>query len=175
MKSKIGKTVIILLLLNLLAAGAYVYLFTNIRNTNYESAKLSGDIFEISASESRLKSTERLIGDIEEDLDELSTYFVGESRFVDAIQLFETIGKRADVALEITSVNFEEGENGNKVLSLRFDTSGSWNETVHFVSLIENSPLALAIKDTRLGHTEDEAGGFWRGTFRVEVLAFEEL
>src|SRR3989344_2501343 len=172
--SRTSRLLIVVLALDCLAAGLYVFLFRSL-------ASSSGRIAEI-RSELELKERERSsIEALRKNFDntsalraEIDSYFVDKDGVVDFIEYLESLARSRDLLVETQSVALSESEEGaiHEILRQTIEVEGSWADVTHFLSLVETLPFGIFVEEMSLNLNEDATkskAGSWLG--RVSFTA----
>jgi len=159
-------------LVTLSAGAAYTGLFIYIKNTNEEIAELSNAIDQQIQVEERLRSIENIMTDTVLGRATLDGYFVGQDDIVQFIETVEALSELTGEDVTIVSVDVDEGDSVSayQFLRLRLTTKGVWEETVHFLALLEALPNYVIVDrgnlKLRLG---DEGAEEWEGSFDIRI------
>lgn len=104
----------------------------------------------------------KLYTDTELDRAKLASSFVQEDKIVDFIEEVESIGSFTGTTLELSALAKEEGK-----ISAHIDIKGSWAGVMRALSMVENLPYGVSVKDIRLNSGEKA----WNLTLDFSVLS----
>lgn len=182
--SKTIKIIIFLSILNSIVFGSCFYLFMNINNVDKEvSLRLNQIESEVKKDES-LRSIKNLMNDTKEDRGQIERLFVQPNGTVDFIETVELLGRTADVKIEVESVGVSAFKNKTassttELFNLSFKTEGSWQNTMHLLSLLDNMPYKISFENVNLSKISGSSGSdknkeenpsYWNGSFNFTVL-----
>lgn len=162
----------VIVLITLLVSAVYAGIFIYIKNTNIEIAELASTIDQQIQIEERLRSIKNIVEDTALNRAKLDSYFVGQDDIVHFIEAVEALSSITGEEITIASVDLEEGDNTSayQFLRLRLTTSGAWEETIHFIALLEALPNHILVERGSLElRSTDEEAGEWRGSFDIKV------
>lgn len=176
--SKAKTYLVVLVILNLLVVGFYLFFLNSIKGRMLETALLREELNLEVLKEDRLKSTKGLALETESQRESLDRYLIGKDSIVDFIKEVEGLGALSGVDLEVNSVGVEGFEivdgTENKtieLLNLDLSTEGSWRETFYLVSLLESLPYKVSFNRLFLNKDSGfEGGSLWNGTIGLSVL-----
>lgn len=180
--SKTIKTIVILSALNLILFGLCFYLFADIKKIDKEvSFRLSLIESEVRLDES-LRSIKVIMNETKKEREQINLIFIQPNGTVDFIEEVESLGRIAGVKLEIESVgvdNTKKTASSTESFRLSLKTEGSWANTMHLLSLLENMPHKISFENVRLGKISKESGlegdkeqtqFYWSGNFNFSAL-----
>jgi len=112
------------------------------------------------------------------DVSQLSNYFVRKDGVVDLIERVESLGKGGGLEIVTKSVGIEtKEEGGTEVVKLRLLTDGSWEQTLHFLTLLEELPVRKDIEMVTMTRASDmatpaqkKANLTWNGIFELAII-----
>lgn len=167
--------IVILIIINLALAGVLWY-FSGVINIHSEKALSSTAELDFEVKkEEKLRSTEAIIRDTEEERVELDSRFVKDEEVVDFIKLIENIGEKTGVVVDIKTVSVIDTDFGfSEALGLQVEYIGNWSETMHFLSLIEELPFSIEI----ISFSSDKKEGdelLWQSSLGIEVLKLKNI
>lgn len=181
--SKTKKIIIVLIIMNLVIFSSYFYLFANIKRINETvSARSIQSESEIKKDE-RLRSIKNLMDDTKKEREQIANLFVQPANPVDFIEMVESLGKIANVRLEVQSVGIDALKNkidsSTESFRLSLKTEGLWANTFHLLSLLESMPFKVSFDNVNLekiSETSNLVGNkekssiYWIGAFDFSVL-----
>ena len=152
-----NKTLNILILTSILALSALGALFYGI----YYIKTLNAQIVDTKSEADQVRSKyERLIAfhdSAESDTDnkkKLVNYFVPSNGAVDFITAFEQTAQSIGLKFNTVSLDSEQATDlssqNKELLHVTFETNGSWNNTMKFLSIVESLPYAVQITGANL-------------------------
>ncbi len=162
----------VILVLTLVVGAVYAGIFLYIKNTNKEITELTKVIDEQIQIEEKLRSIESVMEDTIEGRAKLDSYFVGQNDIVQFIETIEALSGITGEEVTIISVDIQEDDNTSayQFLRLRLTTRGAWEETIHFIALLETLPNYVVIERAGLDlRFTDEEAGEWRSSFDIKV------
>ena len=175
-KLKAFKIMILAIVLNAIAFGAYLYILSDIRSKNKYLASVAGEFATASEKEQKIadiKSDVRINADNKAYLD---AHFVDGGNIADFFGEIEELGRQAGVSVEIGTADFTKDK--VKKLKLSFRAVGSYNAVYTFVRLLESSKHEFAEKRVALSRdfsqaTEGAKPGvsLWRGEFELDLIS----
>jgi len=118
------------------------------------------------------QSLKHLMVDTQSARDQLDSYFVNSEDVVSFIEEMESLGSRAGVSLDLSSVSVDKEANS---LFLQFNTRGSWGQTAYFLALLETFPRKIRTERISLNKAnaaEEESGLVWQGSFTIVLESF---
>lgn len=183
--SKTIKTIAILSAFNLIIFSLCFYLFSDIKKIDKEvSLRLTQIESEAKLDES-LRSIKLVMNETKKERDQIALIFLQPNGTVDFIEKVESLGRVAGVKLEIESVGIDNPKNktatasSTELFRISLKTKGSWVDTMHLLSLLENMPHKLSFESVRLSKVSGESsldGGkeqtqfYWGGNFSFSAL-----
>lgn len=171
--------IIILFILDAIIFGLCFYLFTYIKQIdNMVSSRLAQIESELKADES-LRSIKILMNDTKKERERMSLVFIQPDDTVNFIETIESLGDLTGVKLEIDSVgvdNLKSKKTGStELFRISLKTEGSWTNTIHFLTLLENVPHKISFENVNLSKVSDLNDGdkglsYWNGNFNLSAL-----
>lgn len=158
------KILIVMVVGNILAGGAYAGAFFLTRQTIIESANRSAELSALREQGDDnifLKQLTRQFEGGEGVLDAHIVYADDVVRFIDRV---ESLAQVAGVSVKLSGLR----ENGANGLSFDVRTVGTFSGTLHLMSLIEGLPYVVEIKKASLVKN----GASWAGDFNVDLTGF---
>ena len=186
--SNTQKILVITIVLAMVSLGLYGFLFWQVRSENQEASQLLGEAEQDVEKEKTLRAAKISLEKNKQFIEKIDTYFVPKDGVVGFIQELETIGKQTGVSLTIGGVTAESDQRTKddfkETLRIRLETSGSWEKTFYFLSVLESLPyraqveqIALSLygasdkllfgTETKRVRGKDEV---WKGVFEITVL-----
>lgn len=172
----------------MIAYGFCFYLFTKVKNTEKTASENLAQIeFDFKKNKS-LTSVKNLMKDTKKEREQLSRFFVEPNGAVDFIESIESFVKITGVKTEIETVSVEFLKNKKtsnfEKFRISLKTEGSWNDTIHFLNLLETLPYQTSFDNIKLdqvsnessyGDKENKERFYWRGAFGFSVLKMKNL
>ncbi len=180
------KILIIIFVLNIMALSVYIFSFINIKNNNENHYTLKRELNSQIEEEKELKIVDSNLDGTEEERKKINSFFVGDdkSSVVKFMEDIEDLGDFVNVSLKTKSISLKEIErekNSTSVLTdmkLNLNTEGEWSDTVYFIELLRLMPYKISFSNIYLekkNEDSDGKGGFWSGSFNINVLKLTEL
>lgn len=176
MKKNKHKTKIILILaiiFNLLLVGGYVYSFYLMKTKNEEASVVSDELNQYLSNEGTINKLKKAVRDSKDDRERLSLYFVSRDDIPDFAKKIESLGEVSGVELTILGFSTQ-----GDVLSFDVSSQGSFIDTMHLISLLENLAFKIEITKAYINLVEIQVEGedftrtAWGGNFSVELTGF---
>lgn len=132
---------------------------------------------EITAGEKqkRAETLRRIMEETKTEREELDAYFVKKGDAVSFIERLENMAKGAGLGISIASVSVPEK---TSALRIEMATQGSFENTLYFLTLLENLPYKIFVEKANLHHKEGSSqdvpkgSGTWTGSFTVVLESF---
>ncbi len=183
---KIHSTKQILILLSILViilAGLHYVAFSFIRNSGAAVSALENDVNLLRSQV--LEFSKYSPEDMVVLARSVNAHFVSRTDIVDFIENIESEAKNQKVSVLIRSVDVEsrsEDENEDKeIIRLKFETRGSWADTMRFVNYLEHLPYKVVLHGLGLSLVSEEGPSKeglakipqWRGQIEITALKFK--
>src|SRR3989344_6004474 len=138
---------ILSLILFLLVGTFYAFLFVTVRAKQQSVSMLRGSIEAGSAHDAALTAAKDLVGKTAADRAKLDSFILQTAGVVPFITSVERLGTITGTNIEVRSVGITavSGATSTEALSLSVSTEGSWNQMMHFLSLIESLPYRVEL------------------------------
>ncbi|MCG2695165.1 hypothetical protein L6261_03750 [Candidatus Parcubacteria bacterium] len=180
------KILIIVLVLNLTALLVYVFLFINIKNKNENLVILKRELNNQIEVEKELDVVGSNLDGTKSERGKINSFFVGSDKesVVKFVEDVENLGDFANVSLNTKSILLKEREREENIVSVLTDmklslsVEGKWSDIVYFIELLKSMPYKISFSNVYLekkGENNDGQGGFWGGSFNINVLKLTEL
>lgn len=168
--NKVRNISIFSFILLVIATTVYGVAFFIIRSENIEISQLRSDINTVLGKEQQLKSSKNIVYDTEEARAELDSYFISQDGVVDFLEKIESFGDRANVFVEIKSVEIEPIGKSKVLdyLNVVVSVDGEWEDVFYLLNLIESQPLSISTN--RMDLEEDKRGEEWTLSLDFNVL-----
>jgi len=159
----------VVLALNFILAGLYVYAFYEAKEKNKKVAIASRELEKQLNKEGDIGLVAKTVKETEIQRSKIDTYFIMRDDIVDFTQKVESLGGTSNTELAITGLNTQ----GN-TLSFELESKGSFVDIVHLISLIENLPFKLDINKSYINKVSGDGGNQWNGNFNVTLSGFSD-
>jgi len=145
-----------LIMVTLIVIGVYVgavLFFFNIKSVNDNAAQKTSDVSITQKRVSQFESRKEIISNNQQEMRQIRSYFVepeleGTVGFLSEI---ESLASTTGATVTAQSVNRSAGATDRtQQLDLTVNTSGTWREVYHTVTLIENMPYNITISNAQL-------------------------
>lgn len=147
-----------------------LYLYQDILNTKEKVEAVSLDLVTEQKKAAELEAIQKNIKLTISDSDTLKSLFVSADGVVDFIQYIESVGR--SVGLKVTTKNIEPQDEetlsalGKENMKVSLETSGSWQATAQFLSLLQNIPYKSEILSVDFSFAEKR----WNGNILFKVI-----
>jgi hypothetical protein len=177
--SRLKKLLFILIIGVLVMAGLCYALFYLTKSKIEETATIEAQALEESAYQERTRALKNLIRDVDPDVQKLYSHVVAPDGAVAFIDAAETLARGSGISIATQSVDVEEATENKDLyenLVLIFTSKGSWSNTYHFLSLLENLPYQLTIEHVAMTHdgsfdpNAKNVSSSWNSSFSVKIL-----
>lgn len=181
--SKTIKNIVTLSFMNLVIFGLCFYLFSYIKKTDETVSSRLAQIESGVKTEEVLRSLKVLMDDTKKERDQIALIFVQPNGTVDFIETVESMGRIAGIKLEVESVGVnalkEKMSSSTELFRISLKTQGSWENTMHLLSLLESMPHKILFENVRLGKvfggsdpedTKGQTTSYWSGNFSFSAL-----
>lgn len=181
MKTRSTKQILILLsILVVILAGLHYAVFSFIRNSGMAVIALENDVGSLRSQV--LEFSKYSPEDLTVLARSATAHFISRTNLVDFIENIENEAKTQKVSVLIRSVDVEsrsEDENDDKeIIRLKFETRGSWADTMRFVNYLEHLPYKTVLHGLALSRVSEEGPAKkgmvkipqWRGQVEITAL-----
>lgn len=178
----------ILVILCIIAAAffvAYYFLYEDVKGKNEHISSLVQDLDFQSSRQEYLISTQRMIQNINSDIDRINNSIVATDGDVKFIEGLEAIARSEGLSVTIDSLGIEDSvaldASGVTNLKLRAKTKGPWSGTYAFISQLESLPYKIKINSFGIqsdgGETTADGKKLsvpqWQSSFEIQVLKYK--
>lgn len=167
---KLGFRTTLILVLSLLLLGSFglfqVYQMASLKEK--EILELREKLLVINEKKNNITAFKKFLEEIKEDKNRINGVFLIEDKIIKFIENLEKISKLAQTEIEIQSALLSEKEDLGPVFN--FKLTGSFENLFRSLSLMENLPHQIEIKELRLVKEREE--NLWQAQFRIQVLSF---
>jgi Tfp pilus assembly protein PilO len=173
MKTFSTKILILMILLNIMAIAGYYFFFQYIETQSKTSLSLTSTLDLSQQKNSHLNALRSVIKETEGKRQQLATFLLSSDTEIPFIEQLEALGKSSALAIKTNNIaSIVGGTATTKVLKMQLQTIGSWNNTLYFLSQVENLPYNIDIQGVSLGRqsiSDKTAGSSWTATFDISV------
>jgi len=155
-----------LIVLNVLLIAGFIGLHYFLGNRAKAADKLSDKIEHIRNQREQKERLENIIDSTTELRSTLDDYFVSANGSADFITLIENVAEDTRIDLKIGSVTIDSQDADNKkqatttevteTLVMEIRASGSWDQVVHFMRIIELLPQKTTIRNVSFSQSSDK-------------------
>ncbi len=166
--------IVILAVLTTLSFLLYAQINKKVSQTVEYKKEVAGDQAVLASS----LDISKKINDVDSVTQKLNSLYVSEDKAVAFIEEVESIAKRNNVLVEISSVdlkkfvadekNKDEIEHGN--LKMIVSTKGEWSKVVGFLKEIEAMPYGVKVENSKMNFSESEKSGYWSLVFSLNAI-----
>jgi Tfp pilus assembly protein PilO len=165
-KALIATTIILAI-----AAGGYLFLFINIKNSNEKSSQLLVETQTESIREAKLKALKRSVSQTSGTREKLEQYILSEDDSVVLIERIEELGSGVNSQVSIQSVRLEPYQDeAFEWVVFSLSAYGSWDSVMRFVSLLENLPYRTEMSELLIERGDGEGVSNWQAKTILRVL-----
>lgn len=173
MKNSSIKKLIILIFCLVGLIGIYAFFFVKILDNSQKLSDLTNKTEEAKRNEKMFAVVERFFKDSGADIKKLSGFFVESNNVVKFVEYVENLGTLSKTNLSISTIVNEgetgDGKNGFKIL-MSIKALGQWSGVMKLISLIENMPYKIEIKNVELS-VSDPKKKEWQTSISFSVLS----
>ncbi|MEK7646303.1 MAG: hypothetical protein AAB381_01240 [Patescibacteria group bacterium] len=158
-----------------LVIGVYAYMHYVV-TVSIQRAATARDIVALErANSGREEDVKALHARTLDDRKALAKFLIPADRVVEFIEALEALGPQSGSVVSLSGLSdVAPGEIEGSIYGLArasVQVTGTWTGVMRALSLTENLPYAVTIRDARLDSSAEPAKGrSWRATFTVEVL-----
>ena len=172
-------------LLLLVAIGSFGFLTLSINEKKSTAAVAFSEIELLQNQNSQLKDLSSVLKDINQDQEQLNSYFVHTEEIVHFLEAVEAIGRDSGATVEVRSLNEEETSNATiSLLTLNLTAKGEWDNVYHFLTLIQSYPVIstfdrIHISGNEVSTFDDEGNEIgsdveWSSVINMKVLELKD-
>jgi len=166
---------ILVILLNSLLVGLYLYSFNKVKTKNEEASVVSAELQDYLSKEGKANLLKSLVIKTTEDRKKVDSYFVFRDDIPKFAKEIEALGKMSGTEVEIKGLR-----SADNVLILEISSTGDFVNTIQLISLIESLPYKVEITKAYIDNKEvkipeEEGGGTtvaWKGNFNINITGF---
>lgn len=138
-----------------------------ISNKEKEILELREKLLVIEDKKKNITALKKFLEEIQKDENKISMAFLTENKIIEFIENLEKVSKLAGAQIEIKSALLSEKNNLGPAFD--FKLTGSFGNLFQSLSLVENLPYQIEIKELRFIEKKDD---LWQAQFRIQVLSF---
>jgi hypothetical protein len=162
----IKKIFIFTITISFLVMGIYGYIFYQIRAQTRSSVMLFETLQRDAIQRDGLVGIEETLKNLKSRADNIDSYVVDDNNVVAFLELIEELGEEQGISIT-KKIQKNDGGNSSE-LELTLATSGKWNSTLNFLSLIENLPYSIKVNSFTARVSND---GDWLGAIEFNVAS----
>lgn len=149
---------------------AYYFIYNKTLELAHSYVRDMGDVNSEGDKHQKEQELVRVYESTKESRLKISTFLIHEDKIVNFIETVENIGDSSNTKTEISSIN-----NGDGVVKAKVTSSGSWSGVMTALSLIENLPFSVVIKNVRLSAMSglDKKGSGWELSLDIEAVSIK--
>ncbi|MDO8510237.1 MAG: hypothetical protein Q7S15_01280 [bacterium] len=166
------KTLLILVLLNMVVLAIYSGVFLYIRSMNLQVSNISSEIETLRDREEKGLALKAIILETEAERARLVQHIFSKDNLVPFIEFIENLARRSGVGLTLRSADLEEGLTAVAAGLFRMDVEvgGTWNEVFQFTALLGSIPYKVEFADIMVETTGSSDGErSWRGSYKMTI------
>ncbi len=156
-----------------------LFLYRAIHNNNEKLIVKESEWNIESSKRNEIKVLNNSVATIEEERKKLETHFAQSSDIVPFLDAIEELAHQAGVKGEVTSVDLLKDHAG---LGIGLKVLGTFNNLYRLLTLLENSPYELEVKDMDMHRDTTTSGAGsknisapnWGATFTIKLLSFTD-
>lgn len=152
MKKISSNTVLIgfTLALNMCALLIIYFISSDIYVRNKNISTIAGLIEAKTAENLEERSLRSILTNTQDDRERIDSYVLSDDKVVEFLETIESLGPMSSTKVVTSSVNIDESNKAHSsttgFLNMQINVRGSWENVMHFISLIENLPYKITIK-----------------------------
>ncbi len=195
MKNKTFNIFISAFVIALSMLGTLVYGVSYVKRLNTQVVDIKNETDQVRSKYERMIAFHDSDQSDADEKKKLVSYFIPAAGAVDFLTSFEQTAQSIGLKFNTVSLDTEQTSDlsaqGKEILRVSFETNGSWNNTMHFLSLVESMPYAVTITGATL---EGSVGtpslvgsapadgvitnkvnlGYWRLLIHVNIVKIKE-
>lgn len=156
---------------NLVLCGIFVFSLVTIRALDTEVKILETERTMRAEAAQGLTALRQTVRDTEDARRTLDSFFVKEETAISFIEELEALAKKTNVVLSLETAEPNVSVPQLPTLAISMGMTGTRDDIILFVGLLEDMPLRLDITLFELRETKDETK-MWQGSARVVVKSF---
>ncbi len=150
---KSRKIFYVALVVNLIVAGAYAFVFIKIRAANQRIVTLSGVIDSEAKKKDSLHSAKDIVASTVKEREKLDSYFIPKDGIVAFLNFLQSLGGENNLQIKIDNVNIAPAKPVSKIfetVKISFSALGSWSDARRLVALSELLPYGASLEEVNL-------------------------
>lgn len=161
-------TIFLILLLNGLALGGWLYFIFTIKEQNRAVKEERQKLAINEKTFQNANSLKALMSEVAEKKQLIDSFFLNRESAINFIENLELIAKQTDVSIKIGNVSIKNTE--KEILNLQFNLSGDFKQVFHYLVLLENLPYLIDVERINFR----KAGEKWQADFEISLSGFKE-
>lgn len=155
MNSSTKKILIFIITANIILATGYIVIFWQIRSQSQKSSELQNTLDSSEQKNTKLDSLEKVLNDTAADRATLASFFLNPDDEVTFIEKIEQLAKTNNLDITTTNVSAKNDSNSSfQALEFQAVTTGSFNNNLLFIALLENLPYNIRIEGADFSATD---------------------
>lgn len=148
MESKLTKTIVLILVLNLAAAGLWRFVYGRVQKNQEIISELKTEIAASELKQKNIRELDRILQSVSPDLDKINDIFISEKEVVRFIENLEKISLLAGTDLTIKSASLP-AKNGTKEPDFELNLAGGFSRNFQYLALLENMNFQIKLEKVR--------------------------
>ena len=177
MKTRTTSVLICLIIAAIALIGLYYFCISYVGGLGRQTAQLNLDLDSSQIKYVRLLSLRAIVKSSESNGQQLDSYLVQPGQEIDLVKEVEGLADQLALTHSTDQIDTQDldvlASQNKELLHIVISTTGGWNSTRRFLSLIEALPFNIRLNkvDFNLsGDTSSPAGDQWRGRFDFSVV-----
>ncbi len=145
---------------------AFSELFSAVRAASSHTTELGTSLSLDAKREQQVRSMKTVLADTAPERKELETYLVARDGVVGFLERIETLGRIAEVNLEVASVGVEDPApspgGGVELVRVMLEARGAWGNLMRLLDLLESMPLSISFTRASISTSPDERSAPWK-------------
>jgi hypothetical protein len=178
-------TLVVLGIIVLGFLGIYYFVYRDIKTKNEHISSLTQQLDFQSGRQEYLLSTQRMIQNLNSDMEKINNSIIGTDGDVTFIEDLENRAKNNGLEIEIESLAVEEDKafsaSGVTTLKLKAKTKGNWSGTYTFLSTLESLPFKIKVNNFALKNDTSSLSPegvqvyspIWQSSFEITALKYK--
>jgi len=159
----------------LIVSAGYYYFYQNFLTLNQEVSDSTGIIAKDTAEQSRILSLRNSVKNTQNDKILLDTFFVPKENVADFLQSIENLADQSGVTHTLSVGTQSDGALdplNREWLTVTVSTTGSFDQTIRFLSLLESMPVKSAFSTISINTVvpPTKGGVVWTASIAFKVI-----
>jgi Tfp pilus assembly protein PilO len=159
---------LIIILADALVVALWFFLYSGISKEKRDINEIVQEMTLFETNTQNLRNLKRQTEETGDAPKMLDSAFVGKQDIVSLLDFTEKLGSNIGVAVEFTSVKFDDAKNEKPRLQLELE--GNFEKIFRFIVLLENFPNQIMMENLNLKKKED--GGAWQAEAGVILAGY---